>query len=58
MEKAIEYYKKAADKDYAYAINNLGKIEENKGNLDGAYEYYFKSADLSMDEAMKLRLTK
>lgn len=44
LDKAIEYYKKAADNNYAYAINNLGKIEEEKGNVDEAYEYYFKSA--------------
>lgn len=45
-EKAIEYYEKAALNNYAYAINNLGKIEEKKGNIKGAFEYYLKSADL------------
>ena len=46
LDKAIEYYEKAAFNNYAYAINNLGKIEEKKGNLDKAFEYYRKSADL------------
>ena len=46
IEKAILYYDKAADSNYAYAINNLGKIEENKGNIKEAFDYYKKSADL------------
>ena len=43
---AIKYYEKAASNNYAFAINNLGKIEENKGNIEKAFEYYLKSADL------------
>lgn len=46
IDKAINYYKKAASNNYAYALNNLGKIEESNGNLEDAYEYYRKSADL------------
>ena len=38
LNKTIEHYKKAADNNYAYAINNLGKIEEEKGKLDALYE--------------------
>lgn len=46
VDKAIIYYKKAADNNYAYAYNNLGKIEEQNGNIDKAFEYYLISADL------------
>lgn len=46
VEKAREYFIKAANNNYAYALNNLGSIEEKEGNLDKAYEYYFKSAEL------------
>ena len=46
IDKAIEYYQKAADANYVFAINNLGKIEETKGHVKEAYEYYLKSADL------------
>lgn len=46
VDEAITYYKNAANKDYAYALNNLGKIEENEGNIEKAFDYYLKSADL------------
>ncbi len=46
IKKAKDYYKKAGDANYVFALNNLGKIEEKEGNLDKAYEYYMKSADL------------
>lgn len=46
VEKAREYYLKAADNNYAYAYNNLGRIEEDKNNLDGAFDYYLQSANL------------
>ena len=46
VNKAIEYYKKASSNNYAYAYNNLGKIEENKGNYDEAFNYYLESANL------------
>ena len=46
VEKAKEYFLKAASSNYAYALNNLGSIEEKNGNIDKAYEYYFKSAEL------------
>lgn len=45
-EEAIKYYEKASDNDYAFAINNLGKIKENKGDIKGAFDLYKKSADL------------
>lgn len=45
-EKAIFYYEKAAASNYAFALNNLGKIEDRKGNTKKAFEYYLKSADL------------
>ena len=45
-KKAILYYEKAANNNYAYALNNLGKIEENKNNLKGAFDFYLKSANL------------
>jgi len=44
--KAKEYYQKAGEANYVFALNNLGKIEEKDGNLDKAYEYYMRSADL------------
>ena len=46
MDKALEYYEKASAANYVFAINNIGKYEEEKGNLKEAYEYYLKSADL------------
>ena len=46
LDKAIEYYKKASEVNYVFALNNLGKIEEDKKNTKKAYEYYIKSADL------------
>jgi hypothetical protein len=46
LNKAIECYKGAAEANYVFAINNLGKIEENNKRIKEAYEYYLKSADL------------
>jgi len=46
VDKAREYFIMAASNNYAYALNNLGSIEEKNGNLDLAYEYYSKSAHL------------
>ena len=46
LEKAREYYEKASDANYVFALNNLGKIEELSGNIEKAYEYYLRSADL------------
>lgn len=43
---AEEYFKKAASHDYAFAYNNLGKIEENNNNLEAAFSYYLKAANL------------
>ncbi|MEE3343779.1 MAG: tetratricopeptide repeat protein [Bacilli bacterium] len=44
IDKAINCFKKAANKKYVYAYNNLGKIYEEEGNYEKAYEYYEKSA--------------
>lgn len=41
---AINYFKKAASKNYIYAFNNLGKIYEEDGNYEEAFNYYLKSA--------------
>lgn len=49
LDKAIKYFKKAADKNYVYAHNNLGKIYEDKGDLEKAYHHYFFSS--SLDES-------
>lgn len=46
IDKAIEFYNEASQNNYAYAYNNLGKIEESKGNKKEAFAYYLKSADL------------
>ena len=45
-KEAIKYFTIAKDSNYAFAINNLGHIEETKGNYDKAFELYVKSADL------------
>lgn len=45
VKKAMEYYQKAASKNYAFAFNNIGKIIELKDS-NKAMEYYKKSADL------------
>ncbi len=46
QKEAIKYFNKAAESSYAYAINNLGKIEEDKKNYEEAFNYYLKSATL------------
>lgn len=46
QEKAISYYMKAALNKYAYAYNNLGKIDEMKKDYEKAFDYYLKAADL------------
>ena len=46
IEKAKEYYKKASDNNYAYAFNNLGRIEEDNKNYMEAFYYYLQSANL------------
>ena len=45
ISKAKEFYLKASLYNYAYALNNLGKLEESK-DINKAYEYYLKSANL------------
>lgn len=45
-EEAIKYYEKASNSDYAFAINNLGKIKEREGKLKEAFELYKRVADL------------
>ena len=46
VDKAREYYMKAANNNYAYAYNNLGKIEEDKSNYEEAFKFYLQSANL------------
>ena len=46
VDKAIKCFKKAAENNYVYAHNNLGKIYEEKGDLKKAYEHYLFSASL------------
>ncbi len=45
-KEAINYFTNAMDSNYAFAINNLGKIEEDKGDNKKAFDLYLKSADL------------
>ena len=45
ISKAIEYFTKAASKNYIYAYNNLGKIYEEKEDFEKAFNYYEKSAN-------------
>lgn len=42
---AITYFKKAANKNYIYAFNNLGKIYEKENNYELSFNYYLKSAN-------------
>ncbi len=44
--KAEELFKEAMKYDYAFAYNNLGKLEEAKNNYKKAYSYYLLSANL------------
>lgn len=43
---AQEYFQKAASHDYAFAYNNLGKIEEINNNEEKAFNYYLEAANL------------
>lgn len=45
IEKAQEYFLKAANKNYIYAYNNLGLIYESKKEYEKAFEYFLKSAN-------------
>ena len=45
-KKAIAYFEKARSHHYVFAMNNLGSIEEKKGNKEKAFAYYLESADL------------
>ena len=45
LNKAKSYFEKAANKNYVYAYNNLGKIYEENNNYAKAYEYYEKSSN-------------
>ena len=44
-KKALEYFSKAAENNYAFSLNNLGKYYEDK-DKDLAFSYYLKSASL------------
>ena len=46
INKAVEYFKKGAEFGNVYSYNNLGKIEEDKGNFKKAFYYYEISANL------------
>lgn len=46
QDEAIKYFIKAADKSYAFALNNLGKLKEKENNYQEAFDYYLKSAIL------------
>lgn len=52
LNKAIKYFKLSSDRGYVFAFNNLGMIEEEKGNLDIAYDYYKISADMGNSWAL------
>lgn len=52
INKAISYFKKASNYNYAYAFNNLGKISEENKNYKEAFEYYQKSSDLGESWAL------
>lgn len=45
-DKAIYYFEKAANHNYAYAYNNLGKIKEQEHDYKQAFNYYLESANL------------
>lgn len=45
-EKAKKYFESAASNDYVYAHNNLGKIYEEEGNLEKAFNHYLFSSSL------------
>ncbi len=44
IKEARFYFEKASLSNYAFAYNNLGRIEEYEGNINGAFEYYLSSA--------------
>ncbi len=46
LDAAIKCFQEAAANDYAFALNNLGKICEKNGDYEKAFEYYEKSAQL------------
>ncbi len=52
LNKAIKYFKLSSHRGYVFAFNNLGMIEEEKGNLDIAYDYYKISADMGNSWAL------
>lgn len=44
-KKAYNFFKKAAEKKYVYAYNNLGRLHEQNKEYEKALEYYLKSAN-------------
>ncbi len=44
FDLAKNFYEKASANNYAFAFNNLGKIGENNGNINLAFEFYNKAA--------------
>ena len=47
FNKAINLFQEAAQKNYAYAFNNLGLYYESLNNQEKAYNYFKKSANLN-----------
>ena len=45
-DKAYDYFIKASNYDYAYALNNLGKIALKRNDYKTAFDYFLKSANL------------
>lgn len=52
IDKAILFFKKAAEQEYPYAYNNLGMICEKNNNMQKAFTYYEKSASLGESWAL------
>lgn len=44
-ERAINFYKKASEKDFVLASFNLGRIYENKKEIEKAIEYFMIASD-------------
>ena len=47
INKALELFKEAANKNYAYSLNNLGLYYEEKKDYETALSYFIKSANLN-----------
>ena len=47
LETSLKYFNEAAEKNYVYAYNNLGKHYELLNDFDNAYKYFLESAKLN-----------